>query len=124
MKKNLRKKLLRDLRHSAVQFTAIFVMCFLAMFIMTAFEAEISGTDNSVNEYFSDTNFADINVSSEGFTNDDLAAVKNLPEVKKAEFRTSLNGKVSLPGGEKKMEFNFIEENDISRMLLSEGTPY
>ena len=124
MKKNLRKKLLRDLRQSAVQFTAIFVMCFLAMFIMTAFEAEISGTDNSVNEYFSDTNFADINLSSEGFTNDDLAAVKNLPEVKNAEFRTALNGKVSLPGGEKKMEFNFIEENDISRMLLSEGTPY
>ena len=124
MKKNLRKKLLRDLRQSAVQFTAIFVMCFLAMFMMTAFEAEISGTDNSVNEYFSDTNFADINVSSEGFTNDDLAAVKNLPEVKNAEFRTALNGKVSLPGGEKKMEFNFIEENDISRMLLSEGTPY
>ena len=38
MTKNLRRKMLRDLKTNLVQFMAIFVMCFLAMFILEAFD--------------------------------------------------------------------------------------
>ena len=118
MSKNLRKKLLRDLRRSVVQFISIFVMCFLALLILTAFEADIAGTEHSVDRFFTETNLADLSITSEGFTESDLTAVRSLPSVKNAECRTTENGKVRLSGQEKKVEFNFIELNSISSMLL------
>lgn len=124
MSKNLRKKLLRDLRRSMVQFISIFVMCFLALLILTAFEADIAGTEHSVDRFFTETNLADLSITSEGFTGSDLTAVRSLPSVKNAECRTTENGKVRLSGHEKKVEFNFIDLNNISSMLLSEGESY
>ena len=124
MTKNLRKKLLRDLRTNLIQFLAIFVMCFLAMFILEAFDSDLSGIGNSVNQYYNETNFADLQMSSEGFTTEDLITIRNAPGVKGAEFRTTMTGKAWLHGAEKKVEFNFIDENNISRMLLTDGEPY
>ena len=124
MTRNLRKKLLRDLRTNLVQFLAIFVMCFLAMFILEAFDSDLAGIGNSVNEYYLETNFADLQMASEGFTVEDLISIRSVPGVKNAELRTTMVGKARIHGSEKKMEFNFIDENDISRMLLVKGEPF
>ncbi len=124
MTKNLRKKLLRDLRTNMIQFLAIFVMCFLAMFIMETFDADLTGVGNATDEYYKETNFADLVMGSEGFTTEDLITVRSVPGVKNAERRSTAIGRVRLFGLEKKLEFNFIDENDISRMLMMEGEPY
>ena len=124
MTKNLRKKLIRDLRTNIIQFLAIFIMCFLAMFVLEAFDSDLTGMGNSVDEYYRSTNFADLQMSSEGFTAEDLITVRTVPGVKNAELRYTSIGKVRLNGVEKKLEFNFIDENEISSMLLMEGEPY
>lgn len=124
MTKILVIKLIRDLRENIVQFLAIFLMCFFAMFMMEAFDAVVAGLGNSADEYYKETNFMDMKVSSDGFSREDLSLIMNLPAVKKAELRYTTNGKIKLDGKEKKLEFNFIEENDISKMFLWKGTPY
>lgn len=124
MTRNLRRKLFRDLRQNFVQFLAIFIMCFLAMFILEAFDSDEVGVGHSVDRYYTETNFADLEVTAEGFTAEDLVTVKMLPSVKNAELRYTVNGKVRLGGAEKKLEFNYLEENAISRMFLEEGEPF
>ena len=124
MSKNLGIKLIRDLKENAVQFLAIFLMCFFAMFIMEAFDSVVSGLGKSVDEYFFITNFMDVYVEGESFSREDLSLVQNLPAVKKAELRHTVNGKINLNGVEKKLEFNFIEDNAISKMLLHKGVQY
>jgi len=101
MSKNLGIKLIRDLKENAVQFLAIFLMCFFAMFIMEAFDSVVSGLGKSVDEYFFITNFMDVYVEGESFSREDLSLVQNLPAVKKAELRHTVNGKINLNGVEK-----------------------
>ncbi|MCR5746161.1 MAG: ABC transporter permease [Lachnospiraceae bacterium] len=123
MTKNLRKKLLRDLRQNFVQFLAIFVMCFLAMLVLEGFDCDEVGDSRSVDEYYRDTNFLDLYAESESFNRQDIVDLKSLPDVAEAELRSTVNGKVKL-GEEKKVEFNFIQTNNVSKMLLSKGEPY
>ncbi|OON86235.1 hypothetical protein BXO88_08115 [Oribacterium sp. C9] len=124
MSKNLAKKLIRDLKENLVQFLAIFLMCFFAMFIMESLDSVVTGMGNSVDEYFTLTNFMDMSVAAEKFSKEDMSLILNLPSVKNAELRYTTNGKINIRGEEKKLEFNFIEENNISKMMLSKGTHY
>ncbi|MCR5746929.1 MAG: hypothetical protein K6G03_04420, partial [Lachnospiraceae bacterium] len=123
MTKNLRKKLLRDLRQNFVQFLAIFVMCFLAMLVLEGFDCDEVGDSRSVDEYYRDTNFLDLYAESDSFNRQDIVDLKSLPDVAEAELRSTVNGKIKL-GEEKKVEFNFIQTNNVSKMLLSEGEKY
>lgn len=124
MTKNLRRKLLRDIQQNFVQFMAIFVMCFLSMFVMQAFDSDIAGMGNATDEYLKDTNFMDMCITSSGFSTADLETVKAVEGVKAAELRATYNGRVRLGTQEKKIEFNFIEENNISKMLITEGEAF
>ncbi len=123
MTKTLRKKMLRDLRTNFVQFLAIFVMCFFALFILQGFDAITEGYSYNLDRYYYETNFSDLVLTSSGFTSDDLLKIKSDPGVETAELRSTAVGRARLKE-EKKVEFNFINENDISRMHLYEGVPY
>ena len=123
MTRTLRKKLFRDLKANFVQFLSIFIMCFFAMFILQGFDATVEGYAVALDEYCLETDFSDLVATSDGFNTDDLAMIKSLPSVKTAELRASSVGKVRL-SQEKKVEFNFINENNISRMHLYEGEPF
>ncbi len=124
MTKNLRRKLLRDLRQNFVQFLAIFVMCFLAMFILVTLDSDITGLGHATDEYYKETNFMDLSMTSEGFSPEDLITIKSVPVVKDAEFRYTTVGRITVDGAEKKLEYNFIDSNNITSMLLFEGVPY
>ncbi len=124
MTKNLRRKLLRDIRQNIVQFLAIFVMCFLAMYVMESFDSDREGMSRSLDEYYTETNFVDMYLTSEGFSYQDLETVKNTAGVKDAELRATYTGKARISGSEKKIEFNFIDSNNISKMLLYDGKPF
>ncbi len=123
MTKNLRKKTLRDLQQNFVQFLAIFVMCFCAMLVLEGFDSDETGNSRSVDEYYRDTNFLDLYAESDRFNRQDVIDLMSLPDVAEAELRSTVNGKVKL-GEEKKVEFNFIQTNNISKMLISEGEDY
>jgi len=124
MTNNLTKKLLRDIKENFIQFLAIFVMCFLCMFILVGFESDREGMSRVVDEYLKTTNFMDLSVSSEAFSYQDLLEVEQISDIRKAELRYTSNGTVRVSGTDKKLEFNFIEENDISKMILYEGEAY
>lgn len=123
MTKILRRKMLRDLRSNFIQFLAIFIMCFFAMFILQGFDASTEGFGRALDRYYHETGFADLILTSDGFTSDDLITIKSDPGVEAAELRASYVGKARLKE-EKKVQFNFINENTISRMHLYEGEPY
>ena len=84
MTKNLRRKMLRDLRQNFVQFLAIFVMCFFAMFVLEAFDSDESGNSEAIDRYYKETDFMDLYAVSEGFTEQDIIDLKQLPDVKDA----------------------------------------
>lgn len=123
MKKILFRKMLRDLRFNAVQFISIFIMCFLALFLLAGFDADTQGRLVSTDRYYRETNFFDLSLTSEGFSREDIAELEKLPDVVKAERRTSLLGRVSSCEN-KKIELNFLEENDISGLYIIEGKPF
>ena len=118
---NMTKKLFRDIKDNFVQFLAIFVMCFLCMFVLVSFDSDRDGIGRSVDEYLRATNFMDLSVSAPAFSYQDLLEVKKIAGVKDAELRHTSNGTVRIGGEDKKLEFNFIEENRISKMFLYEG---
>ena len=95
MKKNLIKKMFRDLRFNAVQFISIFIMCFLALFLLTGFDADTQGRLRSSDRYFKKTNFFDLMLTSEGFTTEDLDALEAIPEIAHVKRSTTLKGKVT-----------------------------
>ena len=72
MKKNLIKKMFRDLRNNAVQFFSIFIMCLLSLFMLASFEANRQGFLRCTEKYYRATNFMDLCLLSEGFSQEDL----------------------------------------------------
>ncbi len=123
MKKNLIKKMFRDLRFNAVQFVSIFIMCFLAIFLLAGFDADTQGRLRSSDRYFKKTNFFDLLLTSEGFTREDIDTLEEIPEIAHAERRTSLKGKVTNCLN-KKIELNFIESDEVCKLYLMEGEPF
>ena len=79
-----------------------FIMCFIALFIYVSFDADLMGVEGALDEYYKETNFADLIVSSEGFTSEDLIEVNSIPFVSKAALRSTINGRMRLKGDEKR----------------------
>ena len=123
MKKNLLKKMFRDLSFNAVQFVSIFIMCFLAMFLLAGFDADTQGRLRSTDRYYKETGLFDLALTSEGFTREDIIELEKLPGIKKAERRTSLIGRVTSCFG-RKIELNFLEENEVCKFYVLEGEPF
>lgn len=124
MKKTLLIKMLRDIRQNIVQFIAIFVMCFFAMFVLASLDSFAFGASETVNRYFADTDYTDIVLRSEGFTEGDKTSVLSLREVENVQLKAYRTGKVLFPDKEKKIGMNFIQEDTVSRLYLIEGEPY
>ena len=110
----------RDLSSNAVQFFSIFIMCLLSVFMLASFEASRQGFLKCTDKYYKTTNFMDLSLLSEGFTQEDLNDLERLPDVKRAERRATLIGKIS-DHDNKKIELNFIDSNDICRLYAIEG---
>lgn len=123
MKKNLLKKMFRDLRNNATQFFSIFIMCFLSMFMLSAFDSNRQGYLSCTEEYYNDTNFMDLCLLSEGFTQEDVNDLERLPEIKHAERRTSVVGKLTNVDN-KKIELNFIESDEVCSLYSVQGDPF
>ena len=69
---SLSKKMLRDIKINKTQFIAIFLMAFLGIFAYTGIYAEYYGLAQTSNEFYTDTNMADVWIYSTDFDNDTL----------------------------------------------------
>ncbi len=119
----LLKKVLRDLRHNAVQFFSIYIMTLLSLFVQTGFESSNVGSAYSVAEYFAETNYKDLDIQGAYFTYKDIEMLENTPGVNAVDGIVRATGKITLDK-ERLLILGFIDGNDVSRMYLTEGTEY
>ena len=119
----LNKKMLRDIRLNKMQFFNIFIMIFLGVFVFAGVHAYMDGMKVSGDNYYELNNFQDIWLSGENFTDEDLAKVKRVENLKDAErilsIRTELENFDNVT-----LETNFIESNRISKMYIVEGEEF
>ena len=119
----LNKKVLRDIKLNKMQFFNIFIMVFLGVFVFAGIHAYMDGMRYSGNNYYENNNLQDIWLTGENFSKDDLKDVKDIENVKNAErmltIPTELDGYKDV-----KLETNFIESNEISKMYIVEGEDF
>ena len=119
----LLKKVLRDLKHNAVQFFSIYIMTLLSLFIQAGFESSNVGSAYSVAEYLAETNYKDLDIQGTYFTYKDIEMLENIPGVKAVDGIARATGKITLDK-ERLLVMSFIDGNDVSKLYLTEGTAY
>lgn len=119
----LNKKLFRDIKFNKSQFTTIFLMVFLGVFVFSGIHSYMDGMKKSSDIYYEDYNLQDIWMVGENFTNEDLSNVKKLDNIKDAEriltITTTLDNYNDVT-----LETNFIEQNNISKMYIVDGEEF
>ena len=75
----LKKKLFRELRLNAGQFTTIFLMVMIASLAFAGVHAYMDGMEDSGNRYYRDYNLEDLWLTGENFSVKDLEKIKQHP---------------------------------------------
>ena len=88
------RKMLREIRNNKGQFLSILILSFLATFIYSGFESNVIGSRAAVDAFHNETNLADGWLYSEGFTEDNLKAVRELDFIESAQLRTEVKGTI------------------------------
>ena len=94
----LHKKLLRDMRHSAMQFIALMVLCVLGVFLFSGIDTLALMTQATNETYFERNNLADFWITLASADRDALSKVRAIPGVEQAQARFSLDMETDLPG--------------------------
>ena len=119
----LNRKLFRDLRFNLSQFIVIFLMVMVGVLAFAGVHSYMDGMRASGDRYYRQNNLADLWLTGENFTSEDLEHVRTLENVRTAERKLTLSS--SLKGhGEVTMETNFIESNQISRFHVVSGKAF
>ncbi len=118
------RKVLRDLKQNAVQFLAIFVMTFFALFVVGGFDGDSTGERYSIDEYFADTNFKDLDIRGDIFNASVISMLENMEGVKSVNGIRHGTGKVNPNGTDYLAVISYIDKNDVSSMLISEGEEF
>ena len=118
------RKVLRDLKQNAVQFLAIFVMTFFALFVVGGFDGDSTGERYSIDEYFADTNFKDLDIQGDVFNASVISMLENTEGVKSVNGIRHGTGKVNPNGTDYLAVISYIDKNDVSSMLISEGEEF
>lgn len=126
--KRLNKKIFRDIKLNKMQFFNIFIMVFLGVFVFTGIHAYMDGMDKSAEKYYKENNLQDIWIEGAGFSSQDLEDIKNIDNVENAERELTITADLDKINEEEKkdirLETNFIESNEISKMYVIEGEEF
>lgn len=116
----LYRKMLRDLKKNGVQFLSIFIMTMLAMIVVCGFDSSDHGTSESAAEYFEGTNYKDIDVSGDLFTNKSIGMLELEDGIAAVDGILTYQGKTVLDK-ERPLLISFISSNRVSRFHVIEG---
>ena len=124
----LRRKMLRDITRHKTQFISIFLMAFLAVFIYSGIGGEWRGLKYSADNYYKETNLADVFIMGSGFSEEQEKAVAGVDGVSATERRTIIkaNVKSSSKGvleHSPALSLHFVEKNEITKFHLVTGIP-
>ncbi|MBQ9200412.1 MAG: ABC transporter permease [Lachnospiraceae bacterium] len=117
------KKMLRDITKNIGQFISVLLLSALALVTFSAFKSEASGGLRRMDNLSDKYNRADGWIYGEGFTKEDLDAVKNLPKVKDAQLRTMLSGE-TIEFEQAQVILYLEDENVVSLPYLVEGEEF
>ena len=98
VKSMLLKKLLRDIRRSAMQFVALVFLCILGTLLFTGIDSIASMIRATNDAYFTENHLANFWVTVPEVNRDALLRVQNVPGVKGAEARFSVDMESELQG--------------------------
>lgn len=88
----LRKKLFREMRRNWGQFLSVFLLAFLAMSLYCCMEGHVLAQNSARADFHNECNLADLWIYGEGFSEENLEAVRGLDFVEDAALRMSVSG--------------------------------
>ncbi|MCL2355489.1 MAG: ABC transporter permease, partial [Oscillospiraceae bacterium] len=116
----LKRKMIRDIGFNKSQFITIFLMVFVAVLIFSSITSYMDGMTLGVQRYYQENNLQDIWVRGADLTDEDLAEVRSLENVRNAERRLTVLGSIDNIENST-AQINFIESNNISIFYVQEG---
>lgn len=117
------RKMLRDMRANKVQFIAIFLMIFLGVFIYAGVNSDWNGMKVSSENFYRETNLADVWVYGNGFSQEDLSVLKDTKGIDAVERRVSFETHVK-DNKKKQITLFILEEYELSQMKVIQGDSY
>lgn len=119
----LKRKMLRDMKYSKVQFISIFLMPFLALFIFTGLGSETKGYREVLRNYYSETKMADLFLYGTAFSQQDISDISGLMP------GAVVSGRLVIPGtmefqNEPAVTYFIQDENIVSKPYLLEGSEF
>lgn len=114
------KKMLRDMNEHKMQFIAIFLMSFLTLWIFTCVGSEVTGIQQTVDEYYETTNMADVWVYSENINNDTLTNITKIESTKNLERQLVLKTTADLSNNPT-VTLHFVENDSLSKYYPVDG---
>jgi len=114
------KKMFRDMNEHKTQFIAIFLMSFLTLWVFTGVGSEVAGIQQTVDEFYEDTNMADIWVYSDNITNTTLEKINQIDTTNQMERQLILKSTADISGNPT-VTLHFVENNSVSKYYPLEG---
>lgn len=105
------KKMLREMKKDWAQALSIFMLSFLAIAMFCTMEGHVLAQNKARAVFHEECNLADIWVYGEGFTDENLKAVRELDFVKDAQLRMSVTG--SAPDCDGAQVDIYLEREDL-----------
>ena len=119
----LKKKMIRDVLKNKSQFITILLMVMVGVMVYAGIEAYMDGMTDTANRFYTKNNLPDVNVIGTSFTKDDLNDIKSIDNVVDAERKLTLTMN-DAKENDKSYLVNVIEENDISKFYVKDGTSF
>ena len=117
----LRKKLIRDMRQSLMQFLSVVVLCSLGTMIFAGLDGCARLAQGTIDVYFEENNLADFWVSVPAADRDTLERIRRVDGVEDVCARASVDMDTTLPGKPQLNVTAYDGPMHINRPLLRDG---
>ena len=117
----LRRKLLRDMWRSKLQFVSMLLLCALGTWVFTGLDAAWRMLDRTIETYYEEQNLADFWVQLPGADREALRRLERLPGVARVQMRVNVEMDTDLSSEATLQVLGYDGEAAINAPLLREG---
>ena len=117
------RKMLREFKANFGPFFSVFLLAAIAMMLFITMEGHVVSQNVARGKYHDACNLSDIWMYGEGFTSDDLKAVRNLDFVEQAQLRMQVTASAPKQDGAQ-VDLFLMKENEVNTPYLIEGEDF
>ncbi len=117
------KKMLRDIKKHKIQFITIFLMAFIGVYAFSGIGGEWKGLEDTVNEFYSETEMGDAWVYGNNFSINDENSLKNIKTTTGTE-RQLILATTGVMKEDPEIKAHFVEKGEIAKVRLIEGEKF